>query len=430
MSVSTVDHSVTAITPLAAAGRARSRRWQRWREGSINASLILCGLFSILTTCAIIAILLKETTRFFLHESPVLESVSVRGSDGVDVSVPLAVTLEQIDGLWYAVIARSMAGVDLTSLAIAPSDTLVLEFGEQETLTSAIAAIEPGRLQLATDSVDGEFSGPMTAVISRDEATLGGFFGSTRWAPLLGAEKHFGIWPLVMGTLLVTAVAMLVALPLGFMSAMYLSEYAPRRVRAMLKPVLEVLAGIPTVVYGFFALTVITPQLRDLWDGFDVYNAAAAGLAVGIMCLPIITSLTEDSLRAVPNALREGAYGIGATKFEVTLKVVFPAALSGVIAASLLAIARAVGETMIVALAAGNLASSFANIGEFVDAMNPAGQTQTMTAYMVQIFLGDVSNFGVEYFSSYAVGFTLFCMTLILTLIGHLVRVKFREQYE
>lgn len=254
-----------------------------------------------------------------------------------------------------------------------------------------------------------------------DEATIVEFVTGTEWNPLLGSEKHFGIWPLITGTLLVTVVAMFIAIPFGLVTAIYLSEYAPRRLRSCLKPVLEVLAGVPTVVYGFFALTVITPFLRTIHDGFDIYNAASAGLAVGIMCLPIVCSISEDALQAVPRSLREGAYGIGATRYDVSVKVVVPGALSGIVAASLLAIARAVGETMIVALAAGNLARL---------TMDPRDQSQTMTAYMVQIFLGDASNFGVEYFSSYAVAATLFIMTFILTIIGHKVRVRFREEYQ
>jgi phosphate transport system permease protein len=254
-----------------------------------------------------------------------------------------------------------------------------------------------------------------------DEVTVGEFLTGTEWNPLLGAEKHFGIWPLICGTMLVTVVAMLVAIPFGLVTAIYLSEYAPRRLRGVLKPVLEVLAGVPTVVYGFFALTVITPFLRTIHDGFEIYNVFSAGLAVGIMCLPIVTSLSEDALQAVPRALREGAYGVGGTKFDVSVKVVLPGAISGIVAASLLAIARAVGETMIVALAAGNLARL---------TVDPRDQAQTMTAYMVQIFLGDASNFGPEYYSSYAVAATLFVITFILTIIGHRIRVRFREVYE
>jgi phosphate transport system permease protein len=252
------------------------------------------------------------------------------------------------------------------------------------------------------------------------DVTLTEFLFGTEWNPLLGSKKHFGIWPLISGTLLVTAVAMLIALPFGLITAVFLSEYAPRRLRAVLKPVLEVLAGIPTVVYGFFALTVITPRLQSIWSGVEVYNALSAGIAVGIMCLPIVCSLSEDALQAVPRSLREAAYGVGGTKFDVSVKVVIPAALSGIIAAFLLAIARAVGETMIVALAAGNMARL---------TLNPAESSQTMTAYMVQIFLGDASNFGPEYLSSYAVAAMLFLMTLLLTVMGHTIRVRFREVY-
>ena len=255
-----------------------------------------------------------------------------------------------------------------------------------------------------------------------DEVSLGEFFGGTEWNPLLGAEKHFGIWPLVAGTLLVTVIAASFALPLGLIAAIYLSEYASPRVRATLKPALEILAGVPTVVYGFFALTAITPLLQRLSpDTFGSYNAMSAGLAAGIMILPIVCSLSEDALRAVPRSLRDGAFALGGTRFDVSVKVVVPAALSGIVAAFLLAISRAVGETMIVALAAGGVAQITAN---------PAAEVQTMTAYMVQIFLGDAPAFGVEYKSSYAVAATLFVMTFVLTMIGQYILRRFREEYD
>ncbi len=263
--------------------------------------------------------------------------------------------------------------------------------------------------------------------VASTHVTFLGFITGTEWNPLLGAEKHFGVWPLIAGTVLVATIAMCIAIPFGLITAIFLSEYAPRRLRAVLKPALEVLAGIPTVVYGFFALTVITPLLRELnWMlpaslEFGPYNAMSAGIAVGIMCLPIVSSLSEDALQAVPRSLREGAYALGGTRFDVSVKVVTPAALSGIVAAFLLAIARAVGETMIVALAAGGAARLTAN---------PADEVQTMTAYMVQIFLGDASNFGPEYLSAYAVGATLFIITLILTLIGGRILKRFREVYE
>jgi phosphate transport system permease protein len=248
------------------------------------------------------------------------------------------------------------------------------------------------------------------------------FLTGTKWNPLLGETKHFGIWPLIAGTMWITVIAMAVAAPLGLVTAVFLSEYSPRRLRAVLKPTLEVLAGIPTVVYGFFALTIITPFLRSLL-GFEVeiYNALSAGIAVGILIIPTISSLAEDALQAVPNNLREAAYGLGGTRFDVAVKIVIPAALSGIISAFLLAATRAIGETMIVALAAGNRARI---------SLDPTVEMQTMTGYIAQIAKGDVSNFGVEYYSIYAVAAALFTMTLVLTIIGHQIRKHFREVYE
>ncbi|NBX26155.1 MAG: phosphate ABC transporter permease subunit PstC [Planctomycetes bacterium] len=280
---------------------------------------------------------------------------------------------------------------------------------------------------LTTATIVGTLAWETFHFIRLPEVTLSDFLLGTTWSPLLGAEKHFGIWPLVCGTLLVSAVGAAFALPVGLITAVYLSEYAPPRVRATLKPVLEVLAGVPTVVYGFFALMVITPALQALCTFlfgrpiFPGYNATGAGLAVGVMILPIVTSLSEDALRAVPRGLREGAHALGGTKFDVSVRVVVPAALSGIMASFFLAITRAIGETMIVALAAGGLAQL---------TFNPASETQTMTAYMVQIFLGDAPAFGVENLSSYAVAAVLFVITLVLTLAGNLLLRMFREEYE
>jgi phosphate transport system permease protein len=253
------------------------------------------------------------------------------------------------------------------------------------------------------------------------EVSLTDFLFGTVWSPLLGEEKHFGIWPLINGTLLVSVIAAAFALPVGLIAAIYLSEYAPPKVRATVKPTLEVLAGVPTVVFGFFAISVITPGLQMVSGKFGFYNATGAGLAVGMMILPIVCSLSEDALRAVPRSLRDGAYALGSTRFDVSVRVVVPAALSGIMAAFLLAITRAIGETMIVALAAGGLANL---------TVAPWAETQTMTAYMVQIFLGDAPADGVEYKSSYAVAFVLFLMTLGLTMAGNAVLRRFREEYE
>lgn len=269
-----------------------------------------------------------------------------------------------------------------------------------------------------------------SAFFSRPEVSVFSFLTGTEWSPLLGAEHKYGVLPLIGGTLLVTGIAALTALPLGLISAIYLSEYAHPKVRATVKPILEVLAGVPTVVYGYFALVVITPTVNWVWahtgmmlgfeQSFGTYNALSAGLAVGIMCIPTVSSLSEDALRAVPRSLRHGAYAAGATRFDVSIRVVVPAALSGIIAAFLLAIARAIGETMIVTLAAGQSA---------VMTLDPRDSIQTLTAYIVQISTGDVQAGGLEYQSIYGVAATLFAMTFFVTLVGARIRSKFREEY-
>ena len=242
------------------------------------------------------------------------------------------------------------------------------------------------------------------------------FFTGTRWTPLF-ASKHFGVLPLVAGTLLVAALSMLVALPLGLLSAIYLSEYAPERLRQAVKPVLEILAGIPTVVYGYFALLFVTPLLRNISDEIAVFNALSASIVMGIMILPMVSSLSED----VPSALREAAYALGATKLEVALRVVVPAALSGIAASFILATSRAIGETMIVTIAAGQNPNF---------TLNPFVPIETMTAYIVQVSLGDAPAGTLEFKTIFAVALTLFLMTLVMNLLSQWVVRRFREQYE
>ena len=233
------------------------------------------------------------------------------------------------------------------------------------------------------------------------EVSFGQFFGDTKWTPLF-SSKHFGIWPLVCGTLLTAGIAILVALPLGLLAAIYLSEFASPRARAIVKPALEVLAGVPTIVYGFFALIVVTPMLQSIFPGVAGFNALSAGIVMGIMIVPMISSLTEDALRAVPDALREASYGLGASKPATILKVVLPAASSGIIASVLLAISRAIGETMIVAIAAGQQANL---------TVDPQGPVQTMTAFIVQVSMGDTPAGSLEYRTIFAVASALFVMT-------------------
>lgn len=246
------------------------------------------------------------------------------------------------------------------------------------------------------------------------------FLFGTTWAPLF-SPPSYGVLPLVTGTLVTSLIAMLVAVPIGLLAAIYLSEYAGPRLRGTLKPILEILAGIPTVVYGYFALTFITPALREVIPGMKVFNGLSAGLVMGIMIIPLVSSLSEDALNAVPNALREGAYGLGATKLEVTLRTVVPAALSGIAAAFILAISRAIGETMIVLTAAGQSTSI---------QPNPLGPMETMTAYIARVSTGDVAHQGVEYQTLFAVGMLLFVITFILNLISNRFVRKYRQVYQ
>jgi phosphate transport system permease protein len=245
------------------------------------------------------------------------------------------------------------------------------------------------------------------------------FFTGTVLKPL-GANAQFGILPLVTGTLISTAIAMLVAIPIGLMTAIFLSEYASDRVRKILKPILELLAGIPTIVYGFFALTFITPLLHAIIPGLQPTNILAPGLVMGVMIIPMVASLSEDAMSAVPNAMREGALGLGSTKLEVTWKVVIPAAMSGIIASFVLGISRAIGETMIVTIASGSSKNFTFDVTQSM---------QTMTAYIVEVTGGDAPAGSTLYFSLYAVAMTLFVFTLIMNLLAQYISRKFREEY-
>jgi phosphate transport system permease protein len=252
------------------------------------------------------------------------------------------------------------------------------------------------------------------------EVTLVEFFTATKWQPQAG---QFGIWALVSATLTTSAIAILVSVPLGLSAALYLSEYASPRVRSVLKPILEILAGIPTVVYGYFALLFVTPILRNLIgdEKIGVYNMLAAGIVMGIMILPLISSMSEDALSAVPNSLREAAYAMGATPFEASVQVILPAALSGIGAAVIVGISRAVGETMIVAIASG-AGPRFS--------FNPLESAETMTGHIARISGGDLPYGTVDYTSLFAIALMLFLVTLVLNLISQWIVSKFREQYE
>jgi phosphate transport system permease protein len=251
------------------------------------------------------------------------------------------------------------------------------------------------------------------------EVPIADFLFGTEWTPLF-ATPRFGVLPLVAGTVLVSTIAMVVALPMGLLSAIYLSEYAPPKVRRLIKPVLEVLAGVPTVVYGYFALLFVTPLFQQVLPDLAGFNALSPGIVMGIMILPLVSSLSEDAMQAVPRGLREGAYALGATKMQTSLRVVLPAAFSGITAACILAASRAIGETMIVAIAAGQQPRLTAS---------PMVPVETMTAYIVQVSLGDTPQGTLEYRTIFAVGMLLFLGTFGLNLVSAWLRARFREEY-
>jgi len=251
------------------------------------------------------------------------------------------------------------------------------------------------------------------------DVSLWEFLTGTRWTPLF-AQPKFGILPLVSGTLLVTGIAVLVALPVGLIVAVYLSEYAPHKIREIAKPILELLAAVPTVVYGYFALLFLTPILRNFIPELSGFNALSPGIIMGVMIIPYVSSVSEDSMRAVPMHIREGSYATGATKFQTAFRVIIPSAFSGIAAAFIIGISRAIGETMVVAIAAGMMPNL---------TLNPIEPIQTLTAYIVGVSLGDVPHGTIEYKTIFAAGITLFFMTLSLNILGFWFRRRIREVY-
>lgn len=252
------------------------------------------------------------------------------------------------------------------------------------------------------------------------EVSIFEFFTDTQWTPLF-TDKHYGIMPLLSGTLLTSFIAIAVALPIGLSISIYLSEYAPSSFRKTVKPLLELLASIPTVVYGFFALIVVTPFLQGFMPSLSGFNSLSAGIVMGIMIIPYVSSISEDALHAVPNALREASYGMGSTRLQTAFRVVVPAASSGIIVSVILAISRAIGETMIVAIAAGQQPRL---------TLDPTVPVETITAFIVQVSLGDVQHGSIEYRTIFAAGITLFVFTFILNTVSYKIRKKYQERYE
>jgi phosphate transport system permease protein len=372
------------------------RKKRHVKESLIQAFLFLCGVLSIFTTIGIVYELSKESLLFFtrtqweLTNKPLVEDIAPGwtsfsvGSSGARLHAGRLIRLD----------SEVMRVVEITG------DRLVVERGVNRTTATAHSA--------------------GSIIESAQRVTLREFFGKTDWNPQIG---RFGIWALINATLMTSLIALCVALPLGLSVAIYLSEYAGERTRALLKPILEVLSGVPTVVYGYFALTFVTPLLRSALGSntVEIYNTASAGLVMGVLILPIVSSMSEEALSAVPAALREAAYGLGATRLETALKIIVPSAFSGIAAAFIVAASRAIGETMIVAVAAG-AGPKFT--------FNPLEAAETMTGHIVRISGGDLSYNSLDYNSIFAIGLMLFLMTLVLNIISQQVVKRFREEYE
>jgi len=283
---------------------------------------------------------------------------------------------------------------------------------EQSLLTSALITIA---VTFGIVAVLG-----FEAVIFFSEVSIVEFFTDTQWTPLF-TDKHYGILPLLSGTLLTSFIAISVALPIGLSISIYLSEYAPTSFRKTIKPLLELLAAVPTVVYGFFALIVVTPFLQSIYPDLSGFNSLSAGIVMGIMIIPFVSSISEDALHAVPHSLREASFGMGSTRLQTAFKVVVPAASSGIIVSVILAISRAIGETMIVAIAAGQQPRL---------TLDPTVPVETITAYIVQVSLGDVQHGSIEYRTIFAAGITLFAFTFLLNTLSYRMRKKYQGRYE
>ncbi|NMB53180.1 MAG: phosphate ABC transporter permease subunit PstC [Leptolinea sp.] len=314
---------------------------------------------------------------------------------------------------------RSLVSIKMDKVLIVP-DFLKKKKRWNETIIQSFLFFCGFVSILTTIGIVFELGKESLLFFSNPDVNLFEFFTNTRWQPSIG---EFGILPLATSTILTTLIAMLVALPVGLSAAIFLSEYATPRARSTLKPILEILAGVPTVVYGYFALTFMTPVLRGLFgeQNVEIYNTLSAGLVMGIMILPLVSSMSEDALTAVPRSLREAAYGLGSTRLETAVQIVVPAALSGIIAAFIIAISRAIGETMIVAIAAGS-GSNFT--------FNPFKAAETMTGYIARISGGDVGYDTPDYNSIFAIGLVLFLVTLGLNILSRRLSARYREVYE
>lgn len=468
------------LADVVAGSNSLERRF-RFMDEFIRVLLIFAGVLSIAITIGIIIVLGVESSLFLSSRAWVIAKIPVvsgepvaalqQSIDTADITFPITFDAERIpftSGQFIQLGDEVMRiteratrtitverGADHTQAAAHAADTPILPMREEQIknltgidATQTTLEIGEGRgkefyvgqeiqidlevMRINAISEDGaqltvERGTSDTEAVAHDEGkqilfekpvTLGEFFTSTVWSPQVG---NFGVLPLLTATLLTSFIGLMVAIPLGLGAAIYLSEYASQRVRNILKPILEILAGIPTVVFGFFALTVVTPGLQSIFgEGVQFYNMLSAGLVIGVLLVPLISSLSEDALSAVPRSLREASYGLGATKLETTIRVVLPAAISGITAAIILAASRAVGETMVAALASGAGPNFTFNV--FTGA-------ETMTGHIARISGGDLSYNSIDYNSIFAIGAVLFVVTLILNLVSYVVSERVREEY-
>lgn len=390
---------------VAAALQVNSSRNQK--ETVIKFVMLACAAFSILITVGIVVILLETAVLFFTDE--LFLDISVMQEMVRDLAQQIDLPTDELQRL----LARAVNAEDRT-----------FRF-----LSEPLGLSEEMLRQQFEQRIDG--LGGFEAFWRTVTTSLSRFFLDNRWTPLFGS-KRFGIWPLINGTAMVALVAMSVAVPAGVLTSLYLGLYAPRKLAQFLRPMVEVLAGIPTVVYGYFALIYVTPIIQNIFPQTPIFNVLSAGIMMGIMIIPTVGSISLDSINAVPQELHNGAYALGATRMEVAIQIVFPAAISGVAASVILGISRAVGETMIVTIASGQQPVSYSE-GFFTSlgtVFNPLQSMATMTAYIAQVSLGDVAFGSIEYETLFAVGMVLFSITLSLNIISREISKRIRIAYE
>jgi phosphate transport system permease protein len=414
-----METQLTTATRITAADRVKGKaeaaglqRKARPGETFIQFLLTACGVVSIFTTIGIVLVLGNESLQFFTNY----------GWQDSNHSLTTPITADQTT---FEITASGFAIQPNMALRLDTEREVEVEGEMRDVVFSERMKVL--NIEGTTLTVERGYEGTTAFEHTEDSVIFVGerpsiveFVTNTKWQP---QALEFGILPLVSATLITSFIALLVAVPVGLGAAIYVSEYASRRVRSYLKPILEILAGVPTVVYGYFALTFMTPLLRAIFGSntVDVYNMLSAGLVMGIMIIPTISSMSEDALSSVPRSLREASYGLGSTRFETVVKVLLPAALSGILAAIILGISRAVGETMIVAIASGAGPNFTLNI--FTGA-------ETMTGHIARISTGDISYGSIDYNSLFAIGLSLFIITLILNLISNAINRRFREVYQ